>query len=96
MIEVGREGECMKLGDLVFLYYLKGICEVTLCLSRKSDDEVGSDIEPDTITSSDGTKLPEHFSQTLAIVVTVHRFQEVRRSRLDRQVGICIDANIRK
>ena len=91
-----REGECMKLCDLVFLYDLKGICEVCICLSRKSDDEVGSDIESQTIISSYGTKLPEDFSETLAIVVTVHRFEDVRRSRLDRQMSICIDANIRK
>ena len=86
----------MKLSDLIFLYDLKCISEVTLCLSRKSDDEVGSDIEPDTVFSFDGTELPEDFSETLAIVVTIHRFEDLRRSRLDREVGICIDANIRK
>ena len=86
----------MKLSDLIFLYDLKCISEVTLCLSRKSDDEVRSDIESDTVFSFDGTELPEDFSETLAIVVTVHRFEDVRRSRLDREVGICIDANIRK
>ena len=86
----------MKLSDLVFLYDLKCICEVCICLSRKTYDEVGSDIEPHTITSSDSTEFPEDFSETFAIVVTVHRFQDVRGSRLDREVGIRIDANIRK
>ena len=91
-----RERECMKLSDLIFLYDLKCISEVTLCLSRKSDDEVGSDIEPDTVFSSDSAELPEDLPETLAIVVTIHRFQDVCRSRLYREVSICIDTNIRK
>ena len=76
MIEMRRERECMKLCDLVLLDDLKCISEVTLCLSRKSDDEVGSDIEPDTIFSSDSTEFPEDLPETLAIVVTIHRFQD--------------------
>ena len=72
-----RERECMKLSDLVLLDDLKCICEVCICLSRKSDDEVRSDIEPDTVFSSDSAELPEDFSETLTIVVTIHRFQDL-------------------
>ena len=75
-----REGKGMKLSDAILLYYLECIREVSIGLTRKSDDEIGSYIEAESIFSLHISEFFENFSKLSAVVVAVHRFQDFRRS----------------
>ena len=70
----------MKLCDLILLYDLERVREVSIGLTRKTYDEIGSDIEPESIFSFHISKFFEDFSKLRAVVVTVHGFEYFRGS----------------
>lgn len=80
MVDVSREGKGMKLSDTILLYDLQGICEVSIGLTRKSDDEISSDIESESIFSFHVSEFFEDFSELHPIVVAIHRLQDFRGS----------------
>ena len=88
--------ECMKLANLVFFDYFESISEIYISLTRKSDDEIRSYIEYDSVFASYVSELLEYFTNTNTIIMAIHEFQDTCRTWLDREMSIGDDARIFK
>ena len=82
----------MKLRDIVVFDETNRLFMISVRLTRKSDDHIGSDREKCIILSRDLVDSFESIDEHFSIVFSVHSLQYCIRSRLDGQVKVRVDA----
>lgn len=91
-----RERERMKLRDPEIFYESKGIEEICFRFARKSDDDIRSDIDSESISTRNISESCENTPYSISIIVSTHTFENPSGSCLYREMCICYNSWMRK